>query len=150
MFMRCGVILIVRVFFYIFTPLITTTTRLHLASSHRRHCLRACQHVHGRSSRGPDVALAQSGRCERVPQRSSNDHRIMFLCLFGGRSAATAVTPPWSNQRTWRPFWPMTEATSAFCVPKPSIKGERGARRRPLPPWTSVNKVVAQSDEERV
>ena len=103
MFMRCGVILIVRVFFYIFTPLITTTTRLHLTSSHRRHCLRACQHVRGRCSRGPDVALAQSGRCERVPRRSSNEHsprRIIFLCLFGGQSAATAVTPPMGDERT--------------------------------------------------
>jgi len=55
--------------FYIFTPLITTTTRLHLASSHHPGPapLPAC--VSARTwaeSRGPDASLAQSGECEEV------------------------------------------------------------------------------------
>ena len=137
MFMRCKVILIVRVFFYIFISTITTTTCLHLASSHRRHGLHACQHVRGRSSQGPDVALAQSGRCERVPRRSSNEHtprRIIFLCLFGGQAAATAVTPVRSNQRPWRPFWPMTGRRAHFACQNHPVReiGEGGGV--PFPP----------------
>ena len=111
MFVRCGVILIVRVFFYIFTSLTTTTT----PSLHPD----AITLVVGGVQEGLGVSFALSERCERVCHRSANEsqRRTMLLFLFEGRSSVTPAPPPpppWSNQRTWRPFWPITGATSAF------------------------------------
>jgi len=84
MFVRCGVILIVRVFFHIFTSLATITT----PSLHPDAITLAV----GAVQEGLGVSLDQSERCERVCRRSANDSQrgtLSLLFLFEGRSAMT-------------------------------------------------------------
>ena len=129
MFVRYGVILIARVFFYIFTSLGTITTPSLYPD--------AITLAVGGVQEGLGVSLAQSERYERVCRQSTNESQrrtMLLLFLFEGQSAVTPATPPRSNQQTWRPFWPITGATSTFVRQNRTVS-EIGSEEAAPPLW---------------
>ena len=130
MFVRCGVILIVRVFFYIFTSLTTITT----PSLHPDATTLAV----GGVQEGLGISLDQSERCERVCHRSANGSQrrtILLIFLFEGRSAETSATAPGPISGLGAPFG-QSWGQRADRVPKPSSKGGQVTRERVPSPWT--------------
>ena len=140
MFVRCRVILIVMVFFYIFTsPTTTTTPSLHpdaipLTVGGVQEDLASLSPTPGDASEvavGRPMSAAHAGQCYSP-------------CLRGG--------PPWRP-----PHPPVQSADLApllanhggderICAPKPSSERERVHGRRLLPSGEGVNNSLARSD----